>query len=66
MHTQVGGFWGEHFHLKYSDQMRLCWGVTGGQKCGEGEGAGPSYRVIVTLTLLSEKVLCLFYMSKPV
>ena len=24
------------------------------------------YRVIVTLTLLSEKVLCLFYMSKPV
>ena len=43
MHTQVGGFWGGHFHLKYSDQMRLCWGVTGGQKCGEGEGAGPSY-----------------------
>ena len=25
-----------------------------------------TYRVIVTLTLLSEKVLCLFYMSKPV
>ena len=43
MHTQVEGFWGEHFSLKYSDQMRSCWGVTGGQKCGEGEGAGPSY-----------------------